>query len=527
MIRAHEHRAAVSPSIDKTAPNGPAPSTRDLLIEGGDGRLALDPITGRNRYGCSPAPDVGLADFGSSTASVISERGFDAADSLRARLYRAEPFGPSPAAYAEGLERLRRGLIGLYGLNDMSGLDVIFSPSGTDLHLILAELIGGRSEAPLVCIDVEPEETGSGVPAALSGRHFGGHASLGAPVTQGGAIGLAAHRFVAVPCRAADGALRSELEVDAELNRIGREAVTDGARLLLAVSDVSKTGLISPSLATVMAFKARFGDAVEVVIDACQLRLAPESLRAYLAQGFLVAVTGSKFLSGPSFSGALFVPPTAAERLQHRPVSPGLRAYSARGDWPKGWAAAQTLMDTANIGLLLRWEAALAELAAFRALPPAATAAFAARFADAVQARLVADPLFEPLEIRALDRAAIGGGAGWDLTPTIFPFLLRHAPGGRGGLLSLASTTDVYRGLCAEPVPADPSLPRARLGQPVRCGDRDERPISALRLCNSARLMVEAVTGGEAAWAAVIARALAVLDRTALEIRAVSKTGRI
>lgn len=522
MNNAHEFRAATSVRTSQSAP-----TTRQLLVEGGDTRLALDPITGRNRYGCPTTPDATLADFGSSTASVISQRGFDAAERLREGLYRADPRGPGPAAYAEAMERLRGGLIGLCGLQDMTGLDVIFSPSGTDLHLIIAELMGATPASPLVCIDVEPEETGSGVPAALCGQHFGEHASLGAPVLQGGAIGTSSHRFVAVACRAADGSLRTEIEVEAQLHAVAREAVGAGGRVLLAVSDVSKTGLISPSLAAVAAFKARFGPAAEIVIDACQFRLTPESLRAYLDQGCMVAVTGSKFLSGPSFSGALFVPPSVAERLRGRLISPGMRAYSTRGEWPSGWVAGQTMAEATNLGLLLRWEAALAELAAFRALPSDAVGSFTSRFAQAVQARLNDDPLFDPLEIRPLDRAALGGGTGWDLTPTIFPFLLRHAPGGRGGCLSLAATQDVYRGLCAEPFPPQASVLRARLGQPVRCGVRDERPLSALRICNSARLIVEAVSGGEPAAKSVVDRALAVLDRTAEGVRRLSATGRV
>jgi len=518
-------RAQLFPAVAPPTKAPAAPATAELLVGGGDSRLAVDPITGRNRYGCQPTPDPDLADFGSSTASVISDRGFDAADALRVRLYRAEPRGPSPAAYAEALERLRRGLIGLSGVQDMSDLDVIFSPSGTDLHLIIAELMGDDPHSPLVCIDVEPEETGSGVPAALSGRHFSEHASLGAPVLRGGAIGGGSHRFLAVPCRGPDGALRTAAEIEAELDVAGRAATEAGGRILLAVSDVSKTGLISPSLETVAAFKARY-PAAEIVIDACQFRLAPASLRAYLAQGFMVAVTGSKFLAGPSFSGALFAPHQVSERLRGRRISPGLRAYSTRGEWPPGWTAGQTMTEAANIGLLLRWEAALAELAAFRALPAADLTRFATRFADVIQARLADEPLFEPLEIRPLDRAAFGGGDGWDLTTTIFPFLLRHTPSGRGGYLSLAATQDVYRGLCAGDGAGGAGL-RARLGQPVRCGERDTRPISALRLCNSARLMVEAVGGGELGAKAVIDRALAALDLTAEGARRLSAAGRL
>jgi hypothetical protein len=82
-------------------------SLKDLLVDGGDGRLALDPFTGRNRYGCCPYPDAQLADFGSSTASIISQGAFEAAEALRSRLCEAEPRGPSGAAYARELQRIR------------------------------------------------------------------------------------------------------------------------------------------------------------------------------------------------------------------------------------------------------------------------------------------------------------------------------------------------------------------------------------------------------------------------------------
>jgi hypothetical protein len=51
------------------------PSTQQLLVEGGDTRIALVPGQIFNRYGCMPQPDPGLLGFGSATASVISEAG--------------------------------------------------------------------------------------------------------------------------------------------------------------------------------------------------------------------------------------------------------------------------------------------------------------------------------------------------------------------------------------------------------------------------------------------------------------------
>ena len=62
------------------------PPAEALLREGGDTRLALDPVSGRNRYGCASRPDPGLGHFGSATASTISPEGYAAADALRTRL---------------------------------------------------------------------------------------------------------------------------------------------------------------------------------------------------------------------------------------------------------------------------------------------------------------------------------------------------------------------------------------------------------------------------------------------------------
>jgi len=491
------------------------PAVAILLGEGGDSRLALDPVTGRSRYGCSARPDPGPADFCSATASIVSPQGFSAAGSLRERLTEADGREPRGVTYARELERLRGDLIGLCGLTDLSGLDIVFAASGTDLHLIVAELVSGATSAPTVCIGVEPQETGSGVPAALAGRHFSGWTALGAPVREGCAIGADGTEFIPLSARAPDGRLRLDREVEAELNVVVKAAVDAGRRVLLTITDVSKTGLISPGLEAVVSLRERFGDRITVLVDACQFRISPGTLRAYLDHGFLVALTGSKFLTGPTFSGALMVPERVGEQLRSRLPRPGLRPYSARAEWPSGWVAGAALTEASNYGLLLRWEAAVSELRTFRALPDDAVVAAARAFAQAVEARLDADPRFERLETRPLDRAALGVADGWDAVPTIFPFLLRHQGGQPGGYLSLASQQDVYRGLMSR---------RMRLGQPVLCGERDGRPISALRLCNSARLIAECAAGDASA---VIDRAMAALDATSDAAGALSRLGRV
>jgi hypothetical protein len=501
MTEAIDHRAALAAASAPRGDSAVLPPVEVLLAEGGDDRIRRDPATGRNQYDCPPLPDPDIADFASATASGVSTRGLAAAEALRTRLAAA----PEPAAviYARETERVRAELIALCGLRATINLGVILAASGTDIHLLAAALVGGAPDRPLLCLSVEPEETGSGVPAALAGRHFSTMTALGAKVEKG--AGLGAHgEFVAVRARERDGRLRPGADIEAELDAALLAASKAGRRALLTVADVSKTGLISPSPDVAMALARRFPRTVEVLVDACQFRLSPESMRAYLEQGFMVAVTGSKFLTGPTFCGALFIPPRAADRLRSRLVPKSLGAYSARADWPDGWVAGASLPETANFGLLLRWQAALAELTAFRALPQPEVEGFMRTFARIVRQRLADDPAFESLPTRRLDRGAVGAFTSWDRSATILPFLLRHTSGGRRGYLSVTETEAIYRSLS--------NAGRTRFGQPVRCGERDGESVAALRLCNSARLVTEALSpGGDPA--AVLSRALSALDR--------------
>ncbi len=505
---------SVSPRRVAPHPSAPMalPPTETLLVQGGDARLALDPDDGLNRYGCppSPRPRAGSLEFASSTASTISRPAFAAAGALRGHLALACQREPASVVYARELDELRRRLLALNGLSDLPGVDVAFAASGTDLHLIVADLVGGDAASPLLCLSVEPDETGSGVPQALAGRHFSRTAALGAAVAVGEPIGGGAGgELVAIAVRAPDGALRDGATIEAELDELVLAASRAGRRVLLTVADVSKTGLIAPSLDAVMALRHRFPRTLEVLIDACQFRLSPATLRAYLAAGMMVAVTGSKFLTGPTFSGALFVPAAVAARLKERLPGSGLGLYSARAEWPQGWVAGAALPAVANFGLLLRWRAAMVELEAFRALPEGAITAFLRAFADAVEARMAVDPMLEPLASRPLDRRAIMANEGWDATPTIFGFALRGGASCGSALLSAPATQAVYHQLARAGV---------RLGQPVACGERNGVPASALRLCASARLVVEAVSGdgGEA----VIERALRALDAASDAARA-------
>ena len=65
------------------------------------------------------------------------------------------------------------------------GLELIFGASGTDLHLIAAQLVGGTAVKPTLVIMMGAAETGSAVPHALDGRHFNTESALGHEVSTG------------------------------------------------------------------------------------------------------------------------------------------------------------------------------------------------------------------------------------------------------------------------------------------------------------------------------------------------------
>lgn len=537
MIRAAERLLDPAPARragpDPAAQAASLPETALLLTDGGDTRIVLDPRSAANKYGCPPQPAPAFAAFGSSTASTISTGAFAAADRLRSRLGQAAAGEPASLTYARELQRMRRELRALCGLDQ--AVDIVFGASGTDLHLMAAQLLRAPGEAPPLVIMVEASETGSGVPAALAGRYFSAVAPLGDALVEGTPALSGLADIVAVPTRQADGALRPATAIDAEVTAIVAEAAMLGRRVLVTMVDVSKTGIVAPGPDCAVALRRLWPEQVQVLVDACQFRLAPATLRAYLAADCVVAVTGSKFVTGPAFSGALLVPERIAADWRRRTLPPALRAFSARAEWPAAWAAAQTLRDTANYGLLLRWEAALHELRAFRAVPEADIAEILRSFADAVEARLAADPSFERLPTPALDRGTFGAAQSWDQLPTIFPFLLRRtAPHLSSPLLDRDETARVHQWLAIDvgarlgfdsAHPADAIAAQScQLGQPVPCGKRGT-PVAALRLCASARLVVEAARGGAGGVDRLITRAMQVLDKTALIARHLSRQG--
>src|SRR4051794_5022182 len=84
------------------------------LVSGGDERIAIDPGSGRNRYGTPRGKAFDEACFSSSTAVAISPRGYDAAFTTYSVLASASDGGLIPAWF----DRIRARLVSIFGTED-------------------------------------------------------------------------------------------------------------------------------------------------------------------------------------------------------------------------------------------------------------------------------------------------------------------------------------------------------------------------------------------------------------------------
>jgi hypothetical protein len=449
----------------------------EMLTWGGDTRVIVDPATGLNAYGCSPVPRPRAITFASTTATSISDHAFAAAGAARHRLLKAAIGGDSDAAAIAEMGTVRTRLRQVLNLSDA---DIALCPSGTDGELYAVEI--ARDGRPLVNILVGPEETGGGVPKAAAFCHFAAVTAIGATVKIGQKIdGLLDPITVpTIALRNAQGEPRALAEIDAEISTRVADAHKLGAKILLHVVDASKTGLSAPSAACVTALKQRFGDDLDVVIDACQMRLWPTTLKHYVDQGFMVLMTASKFITAPPFAAALIVPANLGARIRRRALpSHGLGDYVGQGDWPLGWPQPLGVKRARpNIGLLLRWQAGLAEMDRLYPVPPDDARAILSRFMAAITAalgtRTTVRAVIQP------PKAAIGDPV-FDHLSTILTFEVL----GPDGPLAVDDLRLLYRLLNTDLGPG--ILGHAcHIGQPVQMG-----AIAGLRLSAGARLVYD------------------------------------
>lgn len=330
-----------------------------LMTEGCDERIVLNPETGLNRYYSAPCPRDVLA-YASSTANDISAAAFARVEDVLAEIGGA----PSARVYADRLEAMRGRIRAAYGVPD--DVRIVFAPSGTDLEFVALACVAGRAPAGTHAVLLGADEVGSGCIHSAHGLYHAKTTALGVATAPGAPVpglGGVHVELVDIPVRDRMGRVRPSHYIAERMLASIAAARAASRHSLIHIVHGSKTGLILPSLADV----DRLADGATLVVDACQARITSKAIGDYLARDAIVFITGSKFMGGPPFSGFALVPPVLAA---HAPALPeGLATLFRRAEWPADWPGAEILPGSVNPGLLLRLEASLFELERFQALP--------------------------------------------------------------------------------------------------------------------------------------------------------------
>jgi hypothetical protein len=476
-----------------------------LLTVGGDDRLRINEKTGLNSYGCSPRPRPWAVTFASTTASSISEYAFAESERLRQKMIQAICDNSFDSFIADEYANMRKEILHALELEDLKDVELAFTSSGTDAELLALFLAMSGGPEVITNVMIGPEETGSGVLLAASGRHFMQTTPLGGDVERELAVeGIPTERvrLVEVPLRHNDGAFLEPAELDSRVVTLVRKLIASGGRVLLHTIDSSKTGLTAPNVNTVCRLKEEYGDALDVVVDACQFRASNNKIRTYLDRGFMVLITGSKFYTGPPFSGAMLIPETLAHRVKDNGDLPaGFAHYFSRHDLPARWDRnGACLPGASNLGLLLRWKAALWEIKAFQAVSEKHKYMIFALFGESIREAINSNPDLELVPTPTTGRWKLLEGMDWDWLPTIFTFLLfRNGHQSRRKPCTLDEAKKVYHLLNSDIsnlIPPDTPEEESRLaarryhiGQPVKINRVDDDWSGALRISVGARLV--------------------------------------
>ena len=495
---------AVSPEREHKSHLGALFAPLDfLLTSGGDARLKIDPVQKLNGYGCRPFPRPEAFTFASSTATSISERAYARAGQAREELINASLSLGLVEAFDERVSQMRSELKKHFQLEDET--EIVFSPSGTDSQLHALFIARALLGTQLVSVIAAADQTGSGTVHTASGCHFGDRTAQGVAVEKGSPIsGLVADdASIGISLSDENGIPCSLDAIDAAIVDAVSKAIENGNKVLLQIMNSSKLGWSAPSRNCVKKICARWPDAVQIIVDACQMRLSPARIKHHLDCGHMVLATGSKFFTGPPFSGALLVPGEISRRLEDMSNIPlGLHAYTNRYDWPKRWRGIRDqLPTTPNFGQWLRWEAALEEIRAYRSVPASFRHSAFERFATAVTQIIASAPSLKPIPSPHTEPADEIDDGEMALAK-IFPFTLRHD----GEVLSFDDCTKIYRALnrdMSHLLPANaPDTEKPLAAQPCHIGQPvalriNGRPTAVLRISAGARIVSETWSSDE------------------------------
>jgi hypothetical protein len=261
----------------------------------------------------------------------------------------------------------------------------------------------------------------------------------------------------------------------------------------------SKTGLSAPSVDCVESLGAAAPRGVDVVVDACQMRVPMPKIADWVRRGWMVQISGSKFFTGPPFSGALIVPlhlrarATKVATLLAR--APGL---GHGGDWTEWWRArlpAHASLPKPSFGPIMRWLPAIMEAHLFDAVPFEVRRDAFEQFRSALRGRLARSSNLVALQSPDLDGSADSTDFA-SRTIVCFTVLVNESDGHQRRLDEVGCQTifgmlnvDMSERLgCLTASEIVQARQMAHIGQAVRLGSgSDGEEIAVLRLVLGAR----------------------------------------
>jgi hypothetical protein len=372
--------------------------TSVLMTLGGDDRTHLSPDTLLNIYNTSPAPVKDILLYSSCTSSPSTEDGFKKAKLVHEELKKANNEEEFEKLFFEKMtsihERIQSTLIRnvVQKNNSPTNSYILTSPSGTNIEMLISLLAFSKCPTwtkklsstdsiskPLIRnIIVAAEEVGSKSAQSASCHHFNAYAPSGEKVPINEIInGIPKGTIDVIEINARDnltGLPHDQKILESKIEKLISKCIkTLDQHVVLHSVHCSKVGLNCLSPAFMSHMKKTYGEKIISVVDAAQVRLKDSAIASYLAMDLCVFITGSKFFSGPSFSGALFLPKQEAKIWEKGTlyIPKGFSSYFSSYNVDNRFLSLKKeLPSFKNIGLLLRWEAALNEIETFYQLDP-------------------------------------------------------------------------------------------------------------------------------------------------------------
>lgn len=339
-------------------------SPTKIMSKGGDARISLDENSGLNKYGCRPYPKFSIS-YSSCTSSTISFSAYAFVESYSHKLRQQYSNSGNYTFLKDEFDLVREKIKDFYELPE--GSEIIIGSSGTDLELlVLANALLGP-EKKVKNILLEANEVGSGATNAAQGRCF----SVKTPLDIDCEIDQPIEGFTQsnisftnIEARNRNGSLYKSSVIEEKIVAEIEDGLSNGLRPIVHTIHRSKTGLIIPSFDFFLMLSEKYGDKIDLIVDACQGRISIYMINQYLSHNAAVLITGSKFYSCPPFAGALLLPEAMTHRVKSNSQLPnGLSEFFTQHEFPQKWSpVTKNLSRKANLGLLLRWKAAIFEM---------------------------------------------------------------------------------------------------------------------------------------------------------------------